>query len=82
MANLKDRKVKGDKFISNIYRSRIDHLLLLKKEPEGAQMYLEIQKMIRAKTEHIKHTLQWCNQCKKLVTESQAETLKCTGTKD
>ena len=26
--NLNERKVKGDKFISNVYRARIDHLLL------------------------------------------------------
>lgn len=33
LASLIERKIKGDKFISNIYRSRIDHLMLKKMAP-------------------------------------------------
>ena len=33
LSNLTERKIKGDKFISNIYRTRIDHVILKKAAP-------------------------------------------------
>lgn len=42
LANLNERKVKGDKFISNVYRARIDHLMLKKDPPPNYDKFIEI----------------------------------------
>ena len=41
---LKERKSKGDKFISNIYRTKIDHQILLKPPPTNK--FVELEELI------------------------------------
>jgi hypothetical protein len=80
LANLNERKIKGDKFISNVYRARIDHLLLKKAAPSNSDRFPEIQQMIVAKTGNHHFNLQWCRVCQRLMTEPQAELMKCQQT--
>ena len=76
LSNLKERKVKGDKFLSNLYRARIDHRLLRKKGPKDSSNYPDIEAYIQAHVPGIPN-LYWCNACKRLFTTNQANQISC-----
>lgn len=77
LASLKERKIKGDKFITNVYRLRIEHLILRKQPPSCTKKFPEIEKAIKFKLENGGHTLQWCTICKNLMTKKQSENIQC-----
>lgn len=44
--NLKERKIKGDKFVSNLFKARIDYKLLGKSAPKGGVVFEEMNELI------------------------------------
>lgn len=83
LENMQERK---DKFISNIYKARIDRKILFKEEanepaeraalnnPKGLT---EKERQAEVKREKEEADLYWCDACEKLMTQEQAMKVGC-----
>lgn len=70
LASLKERKIKGDKFITSVYRLRIEHMILRKKAPSSTRRFSELDRLISEKQERQNFALMWCTHCNRLMTKS------------